>query len=300
MSNKNYTYAEVLILGPCSCKCFYCLGKEMPKASKESQLYTDFKDWKNFDEFIIKARSLNIKKVYVSSVNSDPLLYKHIYDLIVYLKKFFEYVGIRCNAANLDPKTHIYRALDECTEEISISLNSCNEALSQKIAGEHAKTEFFLLQFYMEREQRINANLKEKYPERRFRVSIVVNRYNVPQIESMLDYLAHIPLVSYVQLRRVYKYADNDKEFLKDQQAFDILKEYIETVYTKVDEYKGSPIYEYESSDFSDDEGLLKVRFSLWEDVFPEDEIRSFNYYTSGLISSNRLLVPGFEEQNTF
>lgn len=297
MQNKQFTYAEILILGPCSCKCFYCLGREMPSASRESQLFTDFRNWKSFDEFVIKARSLNINKVYISSVNSDPLLYRNIYDLVVYLRQKFEYVGIRCNAANLDPKSSVYKALDECNEGISISLNSCNQALSEKIAGEHARNESYLLSFYMERELRINASLKDKFPSRHFRISVVVNRFNVSHIETMLEQISHMPLVSYVQLRRVYKYRDDANEFEKDRLAFDMLKEYIETVYTKVDEYKGSPIYEYESMDVTD-EGQPTVRFSLWEDVFPEEEIRSFNYYTSGVISTNRLLVPGYEEEN--
>ena len=300
--NLHFTYAEILILGPCTCKCFYCLGNEMTEASKQNQLHTDFKQWKNFDEFIIKARSLNIKKVYVSSVNSDPFIYDYLYELLYELRKHFQLVGIRGNAANLT--ADMYRCLDLCNEEVSLSLNSNVPSISEKIAGKHASYEWNNLMFYLDREYRLHSkdvNFKSSNPDRRFRVSIVVNRYNMPGILNFLENtLIYYDNISYVQLRRVYKYNDYPY-FEEDQKAFDQLQDYVASVYEKVDEFKGTSIYEVSKTeddyfDESTDIRHYKLKFSFWEDVFPPSSIRSFNYFTSGKISTNHLLVPGYEQ----
>lgn len=287
-----YDYAEILILGPCACKCFYCLRHEMPIANMNSQLTTHYDSWDKFDEFIKQAKELGIKKIYVSSTNTDPLLYKYIYDLIRYLRSEFELVGLRTNAANLTYET--YRAVDLCNE-ISISLNAFTGAISEKIAGSHARTEFYNLCFWLEREKRLR--LHKDDADYKIRIATVVNRYNAPEISKMLNELSYYnDLISYVQLRKVYKYSDEEKEnFRIDRDSFDVLRDYLSTVYEKIGEFHTSPIYEFVSDEI-EEEKKRHLDFSFWEDVFAPEEIRSFNYFTSGKISTNHLLIPGHEK----
>ena len=283
---KKIDYAEILILGKCICKCFYCLGNEMSKACKCNQLSEHFSEWKNFPEFIEQCKKEDIKKIYVSSVNTDPFIYKYIDELVAYLRTEFELVGIRGNAAALKPE--LYPVIQNCNEETSISLNAMSQNISVKIAGNAAKYEKYNLQYLLENE----ANLfKEREETRKIRVSIVINRYNVVEIPYILDWLssfnAKYPVINYVQLRKVYKYVDASK-FAEDRCAYDILKNYFKENVEFDSKFHESDIYKWYESD-------LKVSF--WDDVFVPESIKSLNYFTSGVISNDNLLVPGFENK---
>ena len=69
-------------------------------------------------------------------------------------------------------------------------------------------------------------------------------------------------------------------------QAFNEIKEKLEKRYEKIGEYGGSPVYK-----------VCGMNVSLWEDVFsPENGVTSINYFTDGKITTNHLLVPGYED----
>lgn len=312
---KKIDYAEILILGKCPCKCFYCLGHEMKKAAGYDHMGQHFSYWPFFQQFIHLCECEHIEKIYVSSVNTDPFVYKYINELIAYLNEHFRYVGIRGNAASLTPD--VYPALDACTEEISISLNATDELLSKTIAGEKAKYEKYNLQFFLEREAEFGETIKSQAgrqdSKRSVRVAIVVNRYNVMQIPQMLDFLASYnagrEVVSYVQLRRVYKYFTGSRfngGFDDDWVAYKILKEHFERTVPFDSSFHESKIYRWTSvaglvagtEDFPDPETRKNsVKVSFWDNVFSKDSIQSLNYFTAGKISDDTLLVPGFESK---
>lgn len=285
---KKIDYAEILVLGKCICKCFYCLGNEMVKASKYNQLSEHFSEWKNFPEFIAQCKNEDIRKMYVSSVNTDPFLYKYIEELVAYLRTEFELVGIRGNAAALKPE--LYPVIQNCNEETSISLNAMTQNISVEIAGNAAKYENTNLQYFLENEER---TFKERKETRKIRVSIVVNRYNVVEIPYILDWLSSFnvkqPVINYVQLRKIYKYSDK-KKFAEDRTAYDILKNHFKESFELDSNFHESEIYNWEGP-----EANLKVSF--WDDVFVPESIKSLNYFTSGVISNDNLLVPGFENK---
>ena len=288
LNQKKPDYAEILILGKCICKCFYCLGNEMSKAGKCNQLSEHFSQWKNFQEFIEQCKNVGIKKIYVSSVNTDPFIYKYIDELVVYLRTEFELVGIRGNAAALKPE--LYDVIRNCNEETSISLNALNKSTSVAIAGYAAMYEKTNLQFLLENEEQI---FNEREEMKRIRVSVVVNRYNVVEIPYILDWLSSFntkySVINYVQLRKVYKYND-ESNFIEDRVAYDILKNYFKENIEFDSRFHESEIYRWDGPNAD-----LKVSF--WDDVFVPESIKSLNYFTSGVISNDNLLVPGFENK---
>lgn len=94
---EKFDYGEILFLGRCNNKCYYCLGNEMPKAKMVSNLDTPYKELKNLDLFLDRLKKAKTRTIYLSSVITEPMLYKDINNLCDYLiSKGFK-VGIRTN-----------------------------------------------------------------------------------------------------------------------------------------------------------------------------------------------------------
>ena len=253
-------YGEILFVGQCNLKCFYCLGHEMHESTKCNTLNTYFKDWPHFNEWINKLLENNVQKIYLSSTNSEPLLYSYLSELIDYLQDLGFKVGIRTNAS-LDTSV-----CSKCKEEVSLSLQSLNPETFKKIAEVPLNFDFL-------------ENLR-KIDNDNIRVTIVVNRYNYLEIFDMLNKLKDFNL-RYVQLRQCYKYYDVD--ITPDIDAFkyviNLLKRY---------PIKGN----FNESIIYDVNGLS---VSVWETVFKKESISSSNYWTNGVITDNNLLVEGYE-----
>ena len=92
-------YGEILFLGKCNCNCYYCLRNEMNnlKKEEENQLKLHFSNWSNFEKYINICKKENIKKIFLSSVSSEPTLYKYLNEIIIKLKEDGFKVGIRSN-----------------------------------------------------------------------------------------------------------------------------------------------------------------------------------------------------------
>lgn len=73
-----YDYGEILFLGKCNNKCYYCLGNEMPKAKLVSNLKTPYNELKNLDVFLEKLANDGCKTIYLSSTITEPMLYEDI------------------------------------------------------------------------------------------------------------------------------------------------------------------------------------------------------------------------------
>lgn len=263
------TYGEILFLGRCNLKCFYCLSNEMHKLKQDNnnQLNIYFLDWNNFEEFIIKLKNNNIKTIYLSSVVTDPLLYKYINELVVFLQNNNFKVGIRTNGYLAENKIETLLSLNE---EISFSINSLNEKSNYEICK---------IKEIPNWDNILNIFRRHK---KKCRITIVINEYNYAEIFNILDYLnKYSDVISYVQLRKIYKY-NND---ISQNIYFDKIKDKIQNIGIKQKSFYESQQYIYND---------LKV--SLWEDVFKKESISSINYFTNGIISTNNLLIPTYEK----
>ena len=258
-------YGEILINGKCNLNCFYCLGCEMDNdVYKPYNMH--FSEWKNFKEWVNSLEGT--PKIYISSTNSEPLLYPYLSELIEYLQYNGFKVGIRTNASL--PKMDI---VSQCDEEISVSLQSLEPITFQKITGKPLT--FDILD---------NINKIELKDSATLRVSIVVNRFNEFEIFSILNELKSIEKISYVQLRKVYKFIATD-DFHDDLNAYLRISSYIKHVYQKIGNFKESEIF-----------NVHGLHVSLWNDVFSSHSIKSSNYWTDGKMTLNNLLVPGYKD----
>ena len=256
-------YGEILFVGPCNFKCFYCLGNEMHESTKVvNTLNTHYLEWPNFQNWLKFLKENKVTKLYLSATNSEPLLYKYLSELIDYLQEMGFNVGIRTNAS-LD-----ISVCDKCKEEISLSLQSLNPKTFEKI------TETPLTFDFIEHLNQLTNN--------NIRISIVINRYNYLEIFDILNRLKNFNL-RYVQLRQCYKYYETDIQ--PDIDAFNY-------VVNKLKEYpiKGN----FNESVIYDVNGLS---VSIWETVFKKESISSSNYWTNGIITNNNLLIEGYNNE---
>lgn len=255
-------YGEILFVGKCNLQCFYCLGHEMHESTKCNTLSTHFSLWPNFGKWLVDLHMNNVKTIYLSSTNSEPLLYVHLSELIDFLQDDGFNVGIRTNGS-LDTTV-----CSKCKEEVSLSLQSLNYDTFEKITNVMLSFDFL-------------ENLR-KIQSDNLRVSIVVNRYNYTEIFDMLDKLKDFNL-RYVQLRQCYKYYETDIQ--PDIDAFRNVVEKLKS-YPVKGNFNESVIY--------DVNGLA---VSVWETVFKKSSISSSNYWTNGVITNNNLLVEGYEDE---
>lgn len=258
-----YDYGEILFTGRCNLSCFYCLGREMEKDVYDTSANkVHFRDWKNFNLWLSSLKDSNTPKIYLSSTNSEPLLYPYLEELILFLKDKGFKVGIRTNGF----KDMAVCSL--CNEEISVSLQSLNPDTFKKITGKNLTFD-------------IIKNIRSIKSPAPLRVSIVVNRYNEKEVIDMLEVLKNLN-ISYVQLRKVYKY-NSTKDFDEDILAYYRVKSAFRA-FKKIGNFKESEIFDYSG-----------LNVSFWDNVFSKESIRSSNYWTDGRCTLNNLLVPGYK-----
>ena len=270
MENLN-KYGEILLLGPCNYKCYYCLQNEMDKLKeeRENQLNTHYSKWNHFNDFLLCCQNESVDKIYLSSICTDPLLYNYLEELIQEIKNSNFKVGIRTNGVLAVEKINTILKLDE---EISFSLNSFCGETNFKITNNTYIPDY-------EKIFKLLSNNNKKC-----RVTIVVNQYNYAEIPEIINKLNNYKCISYLQLRKVYKYYDYNKE--KEDKAFENVKEWIEKNATEIENYYESKVFKYNN-----------LKISLWENVFSKNSIKSINYFTNGIISGENLLVPIYEER---
>ena len=256
-------YGEILFVGKCNFQCFYCLGHEMEDSTKVNTLNNHFDNWPNFSEWLADLKSNHVKTIYLSSTNSEPLLYAYLSELIDFLQEGHGFkVGIRTNAS-LDTSV-----CSKCKEEISLSLQSLNPATFAKITNVPLTFDF------LDNLRKINND--------NIRVSIVINRYNYSEIVDILKSLRKFNL-RYVQLRQCYKYYETDIQ--PDVDAFKYVLNQLQ-IYPVKGNFNESRIYDVDG-----------LSVSIWETVFKKSSISSSSYWTNGVVTNNNLLVEGYKDE---
>lgn len=264
-------YGEILFLGACNNHCYYCLGNEMPKAKMVDNLSTPYNELNNLDLFLDRMKEHGSDTIYLSSVRTEPLLYKDIDNLCDYLiYKGFK-IGIRTNGLC----NNIYDILPKLDAEISISINSLERSTNEKICGNRVIPDI------------LNIIWKISELNKKCRISIVVNRYNYKEIEHIISLLSIYKCISYIQLRKIYKYNKvTDNGFKEDILRFEEIKLLIDNKYKRLPNFHESIVYNFG----------FGIPVSFWEDVFKKESIKTLNYFSDGKITENNLLVPSYEE----
>lgn len=252
------------MLGKCNQKCIYCLGNEMPSAKKCDFNNTFFSEFVDFERFLGILNEREIDEIYLSSVNTEPLLYKYVDQLVDFLHEEGFKVGIRTNG------TIYHDVLKKLDSEISISVNSFNDFNNVKICGR--KSSFETLKKIIDNLSGLGKTI---------RLSILLNQYNVYELESMLSKTSQFKeSIDYIQVRKWYT-LNNTADNVPYEKGVKYIKENLKHVGNF-----------YESDIYETSEG---VKVSLWNDVFKKESVQSVNYFPNGKISDYNLLIPIFE-----
>lgn len=257
------TFANINLLGKCNVNCYFCLGKELKDLSSgENQICTHFNEWKNFNDFLGICHSNRISKLYITGQNTDSLMYLHLKELIVHLRKYFS-VGIRTNGylakKNLD-------VLNLCNLSVGYSVHSIIPETNYKIMGRRNIPDW------------VSIISKTNNP----RIQIVVNRHNVGEIKSLLYAFSGFENVRYIQCRRIS--SDNrNNELHEDAVVYEKFYKEISRQYKQIGTYYNAQIF-----------NIYGKPVCFWRTV--KTSINSFNYFTDGTISTEYFIVEGYSK----
>lgn len=265
--DKNYdrnspSFANVNLLGTCNMDCYFCLGKDLEEEfSKTKSENVHFNEWKNFDKFLLFCKRHNIKNIYITGQNTDPLLYQYLKELIEFLQKDMGFsVGIRTNGLLA---IGLLDVLNLCNRTVGYTLHSFNKKNHHKITG----IETFPNWEY------ILSNTKNS------RVSIVVNRYNFMELLDLIKFAASFDNVKYIQLRRIS--TDTRRDLLRpDAELFEKAAISLKKA-GKLRNFAGAEIIH-----------LFGKDVVLWRTV--KTRVNSFNYYTNGIFTDEYFIIEGY------
>ena len=270
--NKNrnrskYSFANINLLGKCNFNCRWCLGKDLPEFEQFDTINQHFSMWPRFNEFIQSAKQKEIHQIYITGQNTDSLCYKHLSELIEYIKGNGFYVGIRSNG--LLAEKHI-ETINECStclgEAVSFTVLSLDRNTHKKIVG-HPNIPNW------------NSILPRiKVP---LRVSIVIDRYNVCEFFQLIKFLSSFNNVKYVQVRRIS--TETRGMLLKND--IDVYEHLYETVrlsdFAKIKEYEQAVSYD-----------IYGKECSFWRTI--STTANSINYYCNGVLSNEYFIIEGY------
>lgn len=127
----SHWFGNIHLSGPCNRACYFCIGQHMMALDSLNNL--DIFPLKSLDAFINECNMHGIREINITGSNTDPLLYKHLLKLKLYLlSKIPDLVfGIRTNAVLALSKPEDMLLFDK----VSISITSFNPDLYQKTMG---------------------------------------------------------------------------------------------------------------------------------------------------------------------
>jgi molybdenum cofactor biosynthesis enzyme MoaA len=272
-----YSFANINLLGKCNVDCFFCLGKDLAEHfSQFNHIGIHFSEWKNFDKLIAACQENGIKKIYLTGQNVDALQYRHIGELVLFLKSAgFTTVGCRTNGM-LAYLTRTCLGGDPVVQRfdtVSYSVHTLQQHTQDIIfGGRHYPVPDWKAVFEMTAPARVRA-------------AIVLNRYNQHEIYEILNYLATTN-VDYIQVRKVC--TDNRlSEHETDMVAFEMWAE-------RFNHLMGGPIEKFEDAPQYVWAGK---KVSVWRTV--GTSVNSLNYFTDGTLSNQYFVIEGYSKENS-
>lgn len=272
LSQKNYnrskySFANINFLDKCNLDCFFCLGKDLEEEfTKYSTLNIHYKDLPNLDKYLEFLKENDIKQIYLTGQNTDPLLYEYLQEFIDYLQNNDFFVGIRTNGIKAIEKMTILNKFNTCMgDAVGYSIISLHSDIHKKICGTSKIPDWSKI-FEM-----------TQVP---YRVSVVINIYNQHEIEDIIQFVCNYKS-QYIQLRRI-----------STDTRYELLKPDIEAYYTVKDRMLNRNISTtvYEKAKVI--QGVYPVDVVFWETV--STTANSMNYFTNGVISTEYFIIEGY------
>jgi MoaA/NifB/PqqE/SkfB family radical SAM enzyme len=255
------SFANINLLGPCNLDCRWCLGKELPELEGISCLSAPFREWPRFDEYLALCLRRGVRKLYITGQTTDALCYPDLLGLILHLQMTGFSVGIRTNGVLLQSRLVAANACDS----VGVTILTRNPDTQIRMTGRGAEC----MPDWAVLIPKITPHL---------RISVVVDRFNAPEVEDLVLWLAGFPNVAYIQLRKV---STVERDFEIDRAAFEALAEGLETVYRRRSAFETAPVL---------DIGGKPV--VLWRTV--DTTANSLNYFCDGTISEDYRIVVGY------
>jgi len=218
---KSPTFANINLIGPCNFNCYFCIGKDVNLSANYNYIKTNFKYWGSFCKYLELCKINEIYKIYITGLNCDPFQYFYLGDLIDFLKEKGFVVGVRTNGYLCLKKTSL---LKKFNGGISYTILSLDKGTHYKITG-----------------VKEIPNWKEIIPKsgENVRIAIVINKYNIREIMSLLEFASSFKNINYIQLRKI----STDNRFFElkeDQIIFDKFFEEFKSNFKKVGSFFNS------------------------------------------------------------
>jgi molybdenum cofactor biosynthesis enzyme MoaA len=200
----------------------------------------------NIDNFIKELLLKDVKEIYVTGTNTDPLLYKHTAHLIEYLKNSIKgsMIGVRTNGVLIKECISAWKLYDAG----SITICSLDENIYKKMMGSGRPPN---LEYIVENSKHMNQD--------KFYINVVLGPENIYD----LDVLETIDKCEKVGIKKI-----NIREPYGQPHIGDIFK----GKYKPVSERFGMPVYKF---------GNLEVTY--WDVHYVE--VESVNLYANGRVS---------------
>lgn len=130
-SGFTHWFANIHFSGQCNRSCFFCIGQWMPGQDMNNNL-NDY-PLKGYDQFMNHVIKNNVKEIYFTGTNTDPMLYKHIPNLIkdIRCRVPDALIGIRTNGATILSNLDQWNMFDEAC----LSITSFNKDIYKKTMG---------------------------------------------------------------------------------------------------------------------------------------------------------------------
>ena len=256
-------FANINLFGKCNVSCFFCLGNDLKNEfSKFDHTGVHFEFWKNFDMFLAKCYDNDIKKIYVTGQNVDSLQYQYLEELVDFLVSLGFKVGIRTNG-------YLGMAF------LDMFNNKCELSIGYSFHTQYSRKNYHI----MKRHDLPHMAQLLEHTERP-RVSVVINRWNWDEVDSLVEYFGRFKNVRYVQMRRVS--TDTRQDFHKcDQDFYDIVHREVKRDYPLAREFYGAEIYRMYGKDVC-----------FWPTI--ATKANSFNYFTDGTVSEEYFIIEGY------
>lgn len=262
-NRKDFTFANINLLGSCNANCYFCLGKDIESELKgKNQLNTHFTEWKNFESFLEQCKDNNVKKLYLTGQTADGLQYKYLDEIIDYLQNNGFLVGVRTNGYLAEEKMS---SIQKMKVGIGYSIHTLKPDVNKTIMGKSNLPDW---------------NKIIPLSGDNVRISIVLNRYNVDEFDDLVKFSAKFPNVKYIQVRRIS--TDTRMELL--QEDIDLYEEFYNDFKNK---HKQTGEF-YLAEQYQ----MYGKEVNFWRTV--ETDCNSLNYFTDGTCSDEYFIVEGY------
>lgn len=257
------TFANINLLGKCNADCYFCLGKDISEQLKnKNQLNVHFQQWLNFEYFLHQCKRVGVSKLYLTGQTADGLQYKYLDEIIDYLQSREFTVGVRTNGYLAKQKMS---SIHKMKGEIGYSLHTLIPEKNKIIIGKDYIPDW-------------NNIIPES--GKNVRISIVLNRYNIDEFDSLINFATSFDNVKYIQIRRIS--TDTRIELL--QEDIDLYERF----YNKF----SSENVQIGSFYLAQQYILNGKEVNFWRTV--ETSCNSLNYFTDGTYSDEYFIVEGY------